>query len=234
AGRARDEHRPLPVGREPLPDDARDPRRAGGVPDPGLGPDQVAAGAARRRPVRAHDPQRPEGLGQPLGADARRGRLAAHPAPHPPPARRAAGPGRGRRGIEPGALTAPLMPGINDSPEQVEPILERARKADATFLGGVALHLRDEVKDVFFAWLQSRRPDLLPRYEALYQDRAYMKPPQRKHATRALRTWGANSRRRSNKTVLPVGDSGGDSENVNLARRSLPPRQAPPAQRPLF
>ena len=30
AGRAGDEHRPLPVGREPLPDDARDPRGAGG------------------------------------------------------------------------------------------------------------------------------------------------------------------------------------------------------------
>ena len=60
------------------------------------------------------------------------------------------------------------MPGINDSPEQVEPIVERAREAGATFLGGVALHLRGEVKDVFFAWLQDKRPDLLPKYEQLY------------------------------------------------------------------
>ena len=46
-----------------------------------------------------------------------------------------------RRGIDSGVLIAPLMPGINDSPDQVEPIVERAREAGATFLGGAALHL---------------------------------------------------------------------------------------------
>ena len=50
-----------------------------------------------------------------------------------------------RRGIESGVLIAPLMPGINDTPEQVQPIVDRAREAGATFLGGVALHLRGEV-----------------------------------------------------------------------------------------
>lgn len=95
-----------------------------------------------------------------------------------------------RRGIDSGVLIAPLMPGINDDPDQVRPIVEGAKAAGATFLGGVALHLRDEVKDVFFAWLQEKRPDLLPKYEALYQDRAYMRPEQRKHTTRAIKGWG--------------------------------------------
>jgi len=118
-----------------------------------------------------------------------------------------------RRGIESGVLVAPLMPGINDDPDQVRPILERARKADASFLGGVALHLRGEVKDVFFAWLTAKRPDLLPRYEALYRDRAHMKPAHRRNATRAVRGWG----------------KGG------LRRRAAPPRgQDPPAQSALF
>jgi DNA repair photolyase len=94
------------------------------------------------------------------------------------------------RGIDSGVLIAPLMPGINDDPEQVRPIVERAHKAGATFLGGVALHLRGEVKDVFFAWLEAKRPDLLPRYEALYRGRAYMRPEQRKHAMRAVKGWG--------------------------------------------
>ena len=101
------------------------------------------------------------------------------------------------RGIDSGVLIAPLMPGINDDPAQVQPILERAKEAGATFLGGVALHLRGEVKDVFFAWLEAKRPDLLPRYEALYSDRAYMRPEQRKHATRALKPWGRSRVRRS-------------------------------------
>jgi DNA repair photolyase len=100
------------------------------------------------------------------------------------------------RGIDSGVLIAPLMPGINDNPDQVRPIVERARAAGATFLGGVALHLRDEVKDVFFAWLEAKRPDLLPRYEALYGDRAYMRPEQRKQATRAVKGWGRGRARR--------------------------------------
>jgi len=96
-----------------------------------------------------------------------------------------------KRGIDSGVLIAPLMPGINDDPDQVQPIVDRAKEAGATFLGGVALHLRDEVRDVFFAWLQAKRPDLLPRYEQLYANgRAYMRPEQRKRATRAVRGWG--------------------------------------------
>jgi DNA repair photolyase len=101
-----------------------------------------------------------------------------------------------RRGIDSGVLIAPLMPGINDDPEQVRPIIERARKANASFLGGVSLHLRDEVKDVFFAWLEAKRPDLLPKYEALYKGRAYLRPEQRKKVTRALRPWGRAGIRR--------------------------------------
>jgi DNA repair photolyase len=95
-----------------------------------------------------------------------------------------------RRGIDSGVLIAPLMPGINDDPDQVRPIVERAKAAGATFLGTAALHLRGEVKDVFLAWLQEKRPDLIPKYEALYQGRAYMRPEQRKHATRAVKGWG--------------------------------------------
>jgi DNA repair photolyase len=95
-----------------------------------------------------------------------------------------------RRGIDSGVLVAPLMPGINDDPEQVRPILERAREAGATFLGGVALHLRGEVRDVFFGWLKAKRPDLLSQYEQLYQGRAYMQPQQRRQTTRAIKGWG--------------------------------------------
>ncbi|HSS42306.1 MAG TPA: radical SAM protein [Solirubrobacterales bacterium] len=101
-----------------------------------------------------------------------------------------------RRGIDSGVLIAPLMPGINDHPDQVRPIVERAKKAGATFLGCAALHLRGEVKDVFLGWLQEKRPDLIPRYEALYGDRAYMRPEQRRHATRAVKGWGRGRAKR--------------------------------------
>jgi DNA repair photolyase len=85
-----------------------------------------------------------------------------------------------RAGIPTGILVAPLMPGINDAPEQVEPILELAREAGATHIGGVALHLRREVKQIFFDWLRSQRPDLIPRYEKLYRRGAYMPTEERR------------------------------------------------------
>lgn len=126
-----------------------------------------------------------------------------------------------RRGIESGVLIAPLMPGINDSPEQVRPIVERARKAGASFLGGVALHLRGEVKDVFFGWLQAKRPDLVPRYESLYGDRAYMRPEDRRRATRAVRGWG---RARASR---------GSPEDSTAAARTRPaPTSTPEAPAP--
>ena len=73
-----------------------------------------------------------------------------------------------RAGIPTGVLVAPLMPGINDAPEQIEPLLEAAAAAGATGIGGIALHLRGDVRKLFFDWLRANRPDLVERYERLY------------------------------------------------------------------
>jgi DNA repair photolyase len=84
-----------------------------------------------------------------------------------------------RAGIQTGVLVAPLMPGINDAPEQVEPILELAQQAGAAYVTSIPLHLRGEVRDVFFGWLAQQRPDLVERYERLYAGRAYLRPGER-------------------------------------------------------
>jgi DNA repair photolyase len=134
------------------------------------------------------------------------------------------------RGIDSGVLIAPLMPGINDSVEQVQPIVDRAREAGASFLGGVALHLRDEVKDVFFAWLEQKRPDLLPRYEELYRGRSYMQPSDRAKLTRRVRGWGRSargSRSKAGRQPSQLADtqnrrpSGGD---LSDGRAAVPPQ----------
>ncbi|HST54860.1 MAG TPA: radical SAM protein [Solirubrobacteraceae bacterium] len=97
-----------------------------------------------------------------------------------------------RAGIPTGVLIAPLMPGINDSPEQIEPLLERAAAAGATSIGGGALHLRGEVKDVFMNWLRSQRPDLVERYEELYARGAYAPAEERKRLARLVRARGVH------------------------------------------
>jgi DNA repair photolyase len=96
-----------------------------------------------------------------------------------------------RAGIPTGVLIAPLMPGINDAPDQVEPLLELAAQAGATSIGGVALHLRGEVRTVFMDWLRTQRPDLVRRYEELYRRRAYAPREERERLARMVRRGGA-------------------------------------------
>jgi DNA repair photolyase len=79
-----------------------------------------------------------------------------------------------RNGIPTGVLIAPLMPGVNDSRAQVERIVAAATDANATYIGGNTLFLRGAVREIFFDWLREHRPDLVPRYERLYENRAYL------------------------------------------------------------
>jgi DNA repair photolyase len=95
-----------------------------------------------------------------------------------------------RAGIPTGVLIAPLMPGINDAPEQVEELLELATSAGARSVGGVALHLRGEVREVFMGWLRAERPDLVSRYEALYRRGAYAPVTERERLAGMVRWRG--------------------------------------------
>jgi DNA repair photolyase len=90
-------------------------------------------------------------------------------------------------GIRTGVLIAPLMPGINDAPEQIAPILELAAEAGAAYVTGIALHLRGDVRGLFFEWLEANRPDLLARYRQLYRRGAYAPPEERRRLTRLVK-----------------------------------------------
>jgi DNA repair photolyase len=93
-----------------------------------------------------------------------------------------------RAGIPTGVLIAPLQPGINDQPEQVERILELCAEAGAVSVGGIALHLRGSVKQLWFEWLEEHRPDLLPRYRELYARGAYMPQAERERLAAMVQT----------------------------------------------
>ncbi|MDO8210672.1 radical SAM protein [Conexibacter sp. CPCC 206217] len=92
-----------------------------------------------------------------------------------------------RNGIPTGVLIAPLMPGINDAPEQVEPLLAAAEDAGATSIGGIGLHLRGDVRGVFMDWLRGTRPDLVPRYQRLYARGAYAPKEERARLSALVR-----------------------------------------------
>jgi DNA repair photolyase len=114
-----------------------------------------------------------------------------------------------RLGIPTGILIAPLMPGINDSREQVEKIVALATEAGAVHIGGITLWLRGSVKEVFFEWLREHRPDLVERYERLYARGAYLPADERRTIERAAgapwagRTYAQRFRHRGGARLSP-------------------------------
>jgi DNA repair photolyase len=99
-----------------------------------------------------------------------------------------------RAGIPTGILIAPLMPGINDAPEQVQRIVALATEAGAVHIGGNTLFLRGSVRDVFFDWLRGHRRDLVERYERLYARGAYLPEPERRALERSAGApWASKS-----------------------------------------
>jgi DNA repair photolyase len=114
-----------------------------------------------------------------------------------------------RAGIRTGVLIAPLMPGVNDSPEQIEPLLELLEEAGPDSIGGVALHLRGEVRDIWFDWLREHRPDLIPRYEELYTRGAYVRSEEAERLSAMVRRPGRNGPRRG---IREEPDAGEDEE----------------------
>ena len=100
-----------------------------------------------------------------------------------------------RLGIPTGVLVAPLMPGINDAPAQVEKVLEACREAGAVSIGGQALFLAGSTKQVFMDWLSGYRPDLVEEYERLYENRSRLRKEDRERVEAPLRR-GTRSRSR--------------------------------------
>ena len=96
-----------------------------------------------------------------------------------------------RAGIVTGVLIAPLMPGINDAPHLLEPLLEAAEQAGAVNIAGAALHLRGEVRLLFLDWLRTRRPDLQERYRELYRRGANLPQGERERLARLARRGGS-------------------------------------------
>ena len=59
-------------------------------------------------------------------------------------------------GVSVGVMTAPMIPGLNDS--EMEALLEAAQAAGAVSAGYTVLRLPHEIKDLFEQWLNEHRP----------------------------------------------------------------------------
>jgi DNA repair photolyase len=122
-------------------------------------------------------------------------------------------------GIRAGVLIAPLMPGINDSPEQVREIVRLATEAGADYITGIALHLRRGVREVYMEWLAEHRPELVPRYEELYRRGAYLAPEERRRLAQLFRGPTLAPRRRAARMIRS--DPAPVPERAEAAQQSL-------------
>jgi len=71
-------------------------------------------------------------------------------------------------GIPTGVMLAPIMPGLNDDPDQLAALVERAAEAGAAHITPIVLHLRPGVREAFWHWLEATHPGLVPHYSQLY------------------------------------------------------------------
>ena len=77
-------------------------------------------------------------------------------------------------GVKAGVGMAPILPGISDSPEQLERVVRAAREAGATNVWANVLYLKPGTREHFLEALASDWPEELDRYERLYESRAYL------------------------------------------------------------
>jgi DNA repair photolyase len=112
-------------------------------------------------------------------------------------------------GIRVGVGMAPLLPGLSDAPHQVEAVIRAAREHGASFVWANVLFLRPGTREHFLDGLARHWPELLPRYRALYRNRAYLDRPTIESAKAVVRGIsdsvgiGAQRRQKPSTPVLP-------------------------------
>jgi DNA repair photolyase len=99
-------------------------------------------------------------------------------------------------GVPASVLAAPILPGISDSPAQLEALARALVDAGVTSATPIVLHLRPGVREEYFGWLAEVRPDLLTRYEEIYRRRSYAPKAIQSEITTRFRTAFEAARRR--------------------------------------
>ncbi|MGH2683917.1 MAG: radical SAM protein, partial [Actinomycetota bacterium] len=77
-------------------------------------------------------------------------------------------------GIPCGVLMAPIIPFISDTDEMMERTVRAIADSGATHISPIVLHLRKGgAREWWMRWVGENRPDLVPKYQELYGERAY-------------------------------------------------------------
>ena len=81
-----------------------------------------------------------------------------------------------RAGLRVGISCSPVVPGITDSPADLESLIRAASEVDAHYVFANPLFLKPCSAAVFLPFLQQNFPQLAENYRLRYQDRAFLPP----------------------------------------------------------
>ncbi len=102
-------------------------------------------------------------------------------------------------GVRASVGMAPLLPGLSDQPERLREVVVAAREAGACGIWANLLYLRPGTREHFLSCLERDWPELLPEYERLYANRAYLPraevAPARSEVRRLAQLHGIRDRR---------------------------------------
>ena len=85
-------------------------------------------------------------------------------------------------------LVAPVLPGLTDSPEEIDRTVAAITRAGAASVTPIVLHLRPGAREWYLDWLARVHPELADRYRQLYQRGAYAPGPYQREITARVRT----------------------------------------------
>jgi DNA repair photolyase len=79
-------------------------------------------------------------------------------------------------GLRAGLSCSPVVPGITDSPKDLEGLIRAAAEAGADYVFANPLFLKPCSAAVFLPFLEQNFPHLVENYRRRYQDRAFLPP----------------------------------------------------------
>lgn len=89
-------------------------------------------------------------------------------------------------GVRVGISCSPVIPGITDSPKDLEEVVRTAAEAGADYVFANPLFLKPCSAAVFLPFLQQNFPHLADSYRQRYQDRAFLPPAYGKRLSRLI------------------------------------------------
>ena len=92
-----------------------------------------------------------------------------------------------RAGIAAGVICAPVLPGITDSPRDLETLVRATAQAGGKYIYANSLFLKPCSSAVFMPFLEKQFPQLVKSYQQRYRDRAFLPASYRKRLSQLMK-----------------------------------------------